>query len=295
MTVAMGGVDVALYDILGKGMGKPIYELLGGKARETVRAYASGGMYQPAEGYAQEALQAKESGFKAYKFRPALGPQEDVHLVEVVRKAVGDDFELLADVAAWHSRFGPLSYSFPTIRHIARQYEELGVYLMEEPFPAEDPYLYHDLRCCVDLPIAGGESLTTLQECRRWLQAEAVDILQSSPDHLGGITGCRRLLEILKDAQVPLVPHNWATTLNALAIAHLLVTYPEEVAPWMEFPMYANERWEGMYPFPLGEGILRKPPSFVEGQMVLPTGPGLGVELHKELFEKYPYIPGRPN
>jgi L-alanine-DL-glutamate epimerase-like enolase superfamily enzyme len=252
-------------------------------------------MYQPPEGYAHEALQAKSNGFHAYKFRPALGPQEDVRLVEVLREAVGDNFELFADVAAWHSRLGPLAYSFATVRHIAQQYDDLGVYLMEEPFPAQDPHLYRDLRSCVDLPIAGGESLATLEECERWLWAEAVDILQSSPDHLGGITGCRRLLEVLKDEQVPLVPHNWATTLNALAIAHLLATVPEEAAPWMEFPMYTNDRWEGMYPFPLGEGILELSLSFDEGKMVLPSGPGLGVHLDHGLFEKNPYIPGRPN
>src|SRR5579883_2083789 len=93
--------EIALYDLVGKALGVPVSELLGGRVRDCIRLYGSAGMYMPPEAYAAEALAIRELGFRAYKMRPAMGPEKDLDTVRLMRDAVGTDFDLMVDAHNW--------------------------------------------------------------------------------------------------------------------------------------------------------------------------------------------------
>ena len=136
VTHAFGAVEIALYDLCGKFEGCPVHELLGGAVRDRIRLYGSAGMYQPAEEYAREAAAVAALGFSAYKMRPALGPEEDLRTVELVRQAVGPDVGICLDSHVWW-RMGERSYSSAAIEQLARDAAPYGITWLEEPIPPE--------------------------------------------------------------------------------------------------------------------------------------------------------------
>ena len=112
-------VEIALLDILGKAKGLPVSELIGGRVRDRIRLYGSAGMYMPPEKYAEEAAAIAELGFRAYKMRPALGPEEDLRTVKLMREATGASFDLMIDAHTWW-RMGDKSYTRETGREAGR-------------------------------------------------------------------------------------------------------------------------------------------------------------------------------
>ena len=138
-------VEIALYDILGKALGVPLSELNGGRVRDRIRLYGSGGMYMPAEKYAAEAAAVAGRGFRAYKMRPGLGPEQDVEIVREMRKAVGPDFDLMVDAHTWW-RMGDRGYSRETVESIARRLAECRITWLEEPLPPDNHEAYTQLQ-----------------------------------------------------------------------------------------------------------------------------------------------------
>src|SRR5689334_12281631 len=149
-------VEVALYDLLGKMHDIPVSEYLGGRVRDRIRLYGSAGMYMPPEKFAEEAAAIAELGFRAYKMRPALGPDQDLETVRLMRKAVGPDFDLMVDAHTWW-RMGDRSYDFPTVERLAREMAAHRVAWLEEPLPPDDHESYRRLKQEDLLPIASGE------------------------------------------------------------------------------------------------------------------------------------------
>ena len=119
-------VEIALYDLVGKARGVPVSELLGGRVRDRIRLYGSAGMYMPPEAYAAEAAAVAALGFRAYKMRPALGPEQDLEAVRLMREAVGPDFDLMVDAHTWW-RMGDRSYSLATVEQLARDMAEYDI------------------------------------------------------------------------------------------------------------------------------------------------------------------------
>ena len=125
-------VEVALYDLVGKHRGLPVSELLGGRVRDRIRLYASAGMYQSPESYAEEAAGIQALGFTAYKMRPGLGPDDDVKAVELMRKSTGPSFDLMVDAHTWW-RMGDHSYSEQTVTDLAKAMAAHEIAWLEEP------------------------------------------------------------------------------------------------------------------------------------------------------------------
>ena len=127
-------MEIALYDLAGKRQGLPVSELIGGRVRDAIRLYGSAGMYMPPEAYAAEAAAIAKLGFRAYKMRPALGPEKDLEAVRLMRQGVGPDFDLMVDAHTWW-RMGDRSYRPETVEELARDMAGCLIAWLEEPLP----------------------------------------------------------------------------------------------------------------------------------------------------------------
>ena len=284
-------VEVAVLDLAAKFEGATMSELLGGRKRDRIKCYGSAGMYMPPQGYADEAAAVKEMGFAAYKMRPAAGPEQDLETVRAMRAATGPDFGLMLDAHAWW-RMGDNSYSPETIERLAREMAPCGLTWLEEPLPPADHAAYRALRDKNIVPIAAGEHEPSEASFLDLIGGGAVDYAQMDVCCQGGFAMGRRVFEACRQANVRFAFHQWGTTLEALAAAQLGVCWEEEVVEWLELPCYSNGGRAGMYPFPAADEILREPLQLDGGHLVLPDGPGLGIEIDERVLERYPYQPG---
>lgn len=284
-------VEIALYDLIGKALGAPVSELLGGRVRDRIRLYGSAGMYMEPEGYAEEAAAIAEMGFSAYKMRPALGPDEDVRTVELMRKAVGPDFDLIVDAHAWW-RMGNLSYSLDTVEQVAAGMAAQRIFWLEEPWAPEDHSTYGHLREKRYVPLASGEHEPNEDSYLDLIQTRCVDYVQMDVVCQGGYpTGRMVLTEVAREG-LKFAFHSWGTALEVVAAAHLGICWPEMVAEWLEYPCYSGFDRRGMYPFPLADDILAEPLQIEHGDLIVPRGPGLGVTVNESVITRYPWIPG---
>ncbi len=284
-------VEVALYDLVGKLKGLPVSELLGGRVRDRIRLYGSAGMYMPPEGYAAEAARVKEMGFPAYKMRPALGPDEDVRTVRLMREATGPDFELMIDAHTWW-RMGDRSYSEETVTEIARRISEYDVTWLEEPLPPDDHDAYRRLKQLDLVPLASGEHEPGEAGFLDLIDGLSVDYVQMDVACQGGYGLGRRIFREVSLAELSFAFHCWGTDLDVLAAAQIGVCWPESVIEWLEYPCYSTAERQFMYPFPLAAGILKQPLEIVAGHLVAPQKPGLGIDVDESVIERYPWIPG---
>ena len=283
--------EIALYDILGKAHGVPVSELLGGRVRDRIRLYGSAGMYMPPEGYAEEAARVAELGFRAYKMRPALGPEKDVETVRRMREAVGDSFELMVDAHSWW-RMGDQSYSQETVEQVAREMSEFDITWLEEPLPPDDHAAYRRLKDLSIVPLAAGEHEPDEERFLDLIQSEAVDYVQMDIVCQGGYPLARRLFNEISHAGSRFAFHSWGTALEIIAAAQVGICWPEMVVEWLEYPCYSTARDKFMYEFPLASDLLREPLEINGGGLVVSHKPGLGVEVDETVIDRYPWIPG---
>jgi L-alanine-DL-glutamate epimerase-like enolase superfamily enzyme len=290
---AMAGIDVALYDIVGKATGKSVCELLGGRKRDKVRVYSSAGLYQPPEGYAREARSFAELGFKGYKFRPGIGPKGDLEAVKAIRDAVGDDFKIMVDGLTWWGALGGggFSYSPATVRLLAKEFVKLNVYFLEDPYHQEDLVLYKDLKnVAPDLKIANSMG-RTLSGINKIMEEGDVDIVQFDVGSKG-FTMCKKLAMMVRKKGKLFINHVWGTRLASIQNAQFSATLSEEESPWCEFPIYTIAKVKSMYRFPLAEEVLTEPLEVNGSYIKIPEKPGLGVKVNEEALTKYPYVSG---
>ena len=291
LTKTYHALEIAVMDLAARAAGKPLSELAGGRVRDTIKLYGSGGMYQPPEKYAQEAADVQAMGFPAYKYRPALGPDEDLRTVKLMREKCGPKFGIMIDAHSWW-RMGDKSYSFDQVATLAREIAAYGPVWLEEPLPPDDHAAYRRLKAMALLPIATGEHEQDEAGFLDLIRTRAADYLQMDVCCQGGFAMGRRVCEALAREGLKFAFHSWGTTLEVLAAAHFGVCFPESVVEWLEYPCHGNFGRKGMYPFPLADEILVRPLDIRNGILTVPKGPGLGVEVDERVIEKYPWIPG---
>lgn len=282
-------VEIALYDLAGKIRGAPVSELIGGRVRDRIRLYASAGMYKPAKGYAEEAALAREMGFRAYKMRAGCGPQADVAAVRAVRESSGPDFEIMVDANTWW-RMGDRSYSRATVERVAAGMAESRIRWLEEPLPPDDHDAYVRLKKLNLAPLATGEHEPNELRFLDLIERSAVDYVQMDLISQGGFATARRLFPDIARAGMRFAFHSWGTALELVAAAQLGVCWPESVVRWLEYPCYSTETKKFMYPFPLASEILKQPLTIERGELVVPRGPGLGVEVDESVIWRYPWV-----
>jgi L-alanine-DL-glutamate epimerase-like enolase superfamily enzyme len=291
LTKTYHAVEIAVMDLAARDEGCPLSEVAGGRVRDRIKLYGSGGMYQPPEAYAREAADIRAMGFPAYKYRPALGPDEDLRTVELMRKAVGPDFGIMIDAHSWW-RMGDRSYSFDAVASLAGEIAKFRPVWLEEPLPPDDHAAYRRLRSLGRVPVATGEHEQDEAGFMDLISTRAADWVQMDVCCQGGFAMGRRICERLKGQGQRFAFHSWGTTLEVLAAAHFGICFPEEVVEWLEHPCYANSGRKGMYPFPLADEILGRPLEIAKGILTVPKGPGLGIEVNESVLERYPWIPG---
>lgn len=284
-------VEIALYDLIGKARNCPVSELIGGRVRDRIRMYGSAGMYMDAGDYAAEALRVRDLGFRAYKMRPGRGPQQDVAAVRAVREAAGPDFDIMVDAHTWW-RMGDRSYSFETVEHVAREMAEANIRWLEEPLAPGDHDAYAKLRALEIVPLAAGEHEPNELRFIDLIESRAVDYVQMDLVSQGGYASARRLFPDIARSGLRFAFHSWGTALELVAAAHLGVCWPASVVRWLECPCYSTDTRAFLYPFPLASEILRQPLPTERGELVVPRGPGLGVEIDESVIWRYPWIEG---
>ena len=284
-------VEIALFDIVGKAKRVPVSELIGGRLRDRIRLYGSAGMYMEPTRYAEEAHAISELGFRAYKMRAGIGPEDDVTTVRLMRAAVGPDFDLMVDAHSWW-RMGERNYVTSTIDHVAEELSRYHIAWLEEPLPPEDHEAYLRLKALDYVPLAAGEHEPSEHSFMDLIFTEGVDYVQMDVVSQGGYPSARRLLAEVAHAGLRFAFHSWGTALEVIAAAQLGVCWPDMVVEWLEYPCYSTATRRGMYPFPLASEMLRDELEIAQGSLIVPSGPGLGVEVDERVIDKYPWIPG---
>jgi L-alanine-DL-glutamate epimerase-like enolase superfamily enzyme len=259
--------------------------------RDRIRLYGSAGMYQPPAGYAEEAAGIAGLGFPAYKMRPALGPDDDLETVRLMREAVGHGVDLMVDAHSWW-RMGDRSYSYEIVEQLAREMDTYDLAWLEEPLPPDDHAALLRLKETGYVAVASGEHEPSEDRFRDLIQSTAVDYVQMDLICQGGYQVCRRILADVARMGLRFAFHSWGTDLEVLAAGHLGICWPETVVEWLEYPVYSTPRLKTMYPFPLATEILREPLDIRKGELIVPTGPGLGIDVDETAIERYPWIPG---
>jgi L-rhamnonate dehydratase len=264
---AMSGIEIALWDIVGKAVGKPIHALVGGARRKKVKAYASTLMPDTPDEAARTVATQREAGFDAVKL--GWGPlgesaDLDVALVAAARKAGGDDFDLMIDIG----------FGFPSARQAierVRRMEEYRPYWIEEPFKPDDYAKYAALAVAVDTPIAGGEEETTLADFERLVTLGGVEIVQPDVTRAGGILECLKIAEYARVSGKRCVLHAWSTGIIKAATLHVLAAMEE--TEYMEYCVQTTG---------LNQTLVRETFPVVDGYVAVPEAPGLGVELDED-------------
>ncbi len=278
---AISGIEHALWDISGKALGVPVYKLLGGKCRDKIRVYQSAGGGTP-EALAENALALIEKyGYTALKISPhAPGsygmPYNEVvngaaARMKVVRDAVGDGIDIGVDA---HAKIFQPARAIMMAEAIA-PYRPL---FFEEPLRPENIDALGNLASKINIPIATGEMLYTKYEFRDLLVRQAADIIQPDICCTGGILECKKIAAMAEAFYVPLAPHNPMGPVATAVNVHLAASIPN----FLILEYIPDDK-------PPRRDLVKEPMKVEDGYIPLPTKPGLGIELNKEAFAKYPY------
>jgi D-galactarolactone cycloisomerase len=276
ITHTISGIDIALWDILGKVTGQPVGRLLGGRYRERVLPYASLLMREPAP-LADHLRAVKAQGFRAFKI--GWGPfgrhtnQLDEQIVRAAREAVGSESMLMVD-AGGSDAFWKQGYKWAL--RTADMLAEYGVDWFEEALSPDNLEDYALLRKNSRLPISGGEVLTRRQSFLPWLEAGAFDIVQPDVTKVGGISEERRIAWMAHDHGVRFIPHGWNTALGLAADLHLAsASQDTDIVEYLTGSPFIDDVVETPWRLD-GEGMLP-----------IPDAPGLGISMNLDAVERY--------
>jgi L-alanine-DL-glutamate epimerase-like enolase superfamily enzyme len=265
------GLEIALWDLLGKSVGLPVYRLLGGPVREFVPTKYSVSGLAP-ERAAEIAAWAVSQGFRAMKVKVGIEPEEDIARVRAVREAVGPEIRLGVDAnGGW-----PVRTAIRTIRRL----EEFGIYFVEQPTPDLDIAWLADVRAHVSIPVMADESVYTLQDAMAVVRAGAADVLSVYIGKGGGIGPARKVAAVAEAVGLTCtIGSNLELGIASAAMIHLAMATPGIGAE--EFPC------DILSPFFYEDDILTEPLPIAGGSARPTERPGLGVELDEEKIARY--------
>ena len=269
----ISGIDIALWDIMGKALKLPIYKLLGGGYRDKVKAYASTLFRSEPAAMAEACRHYVDQGFSAVKFGWGVfgqDPELDVRLVEAARQALGDRFDLLIDTGWYVHRTAKEAIA------LVRRLEPFRPFFVEELLHPEDYDGYAQVAQAVDTLIASGEQESTEWGFRMLIERGKVDVIQPDISRCGGFTTARKIVHMTELHNRLCVPHSWLSDLLTAAALHLNAFMRRSV--FLEFNVTSG---------PLSREICRNPIQMRDGYVAVPQSPGLGVEVNESTIDKY--------
>lgn len=282
---ALGGIDTAVWDIVGQAAGRSVSELVGGRARERVLAYASAGYitednHLDVFGSAIEG--ARAAGFRAVKIKIGLGPDSDAERVAIAREVMGDDAYLLVDVNG--------AYTVDTALRSIKAIEPYDVHWVEEPLSPEDVAGYARLRSMTPRPIAAGEACYSRHALRPLVQERLVDVIQPDVNKIGGVSEMVSVRDMAEINNVRFSPHCWSGAVALASTLQVLATvtpYPaaedREVPLLLEYDQGSN---------PLRDDLVRGTPKVDgDGWVPIPNRPGFGLSLNRDALAEM-VLPG---
>ncbi len=283
---ALSGIEIALWDIAGKALNVPVYQLLGGAVREDVSVYAnywSLGVPRDAKAYADAARATVEQGYRALKFYPLDAPsssdplrrtltlpqlQDIIDIVAAVRESVGPSVELYVECG------GKLDYY--TALRLLNLLEPFNIGFVEEPIPPENMETMARLSAHSRIPLASGERLYTAHDFRRILELQAVAVVQPDVVRTGGLLESKKIAAMADTYFTPVAPHNANSPISTMATLHYAVNTPN----FMTLEYFVQDvEWRDAFMTP----AIR----VENGRIARPTGPGLGIELDAALLKRH--------
>ncbi|NJM30916.1 MAG: mandelate racemase/muconate lactonizing enzyme family protein [Rhizobiales bacterium] len=289
----LSGIEIALWDINGKALGKPVHDLLGGKVHEKLRSYTyiypdydkgqDDSIFWNAEQSAERAAYYASIGFTGVKFDPAapysaFDPRQPslesmelcVKFCKLIREAVGTKADLLFGTHGQFTASGAIRF--------AKQIEPYNPLWFEEPTPPEKPEEMALVARGTSIPIATGERLTTKYEFARVLECRAASILQMALGRVGGIWEAKKIAGMAEPYYAQIAPHLYAGPVEGAANIHYAASLPNFLI------LESIETWGGFH-----AQLLKKPIRWEEGYVIPPTEPGLGIELDEDVARAHPY------
>jgi D-galactarolactone cycloisomerase len=277
---ATSGIDIALWDVIGRSLGKPVHKLLGGAFRTEVIPYATGFYRRQGEVYPEtgieEAKRHLSEGFGAMKLKVGFGVEADLEYVHAIREAVGPEVRLMMDANC--------AYGVPAARRILLEGRDARVHFFEEPLAPEDLEGYRSLRNLTTTYLAAGENVFGKIGYRRWISEGAVDILQPDLCSSGGFTECKKIAAIAQAWNTAIVPHVWGTGIGLAASLQLIATLPpaplslNPEEPMLEYDTSSH---------PFREDLIYGAISMKNEKVAVPQRPGIGVEVDRGVLEQY--------
>jgi L-alanine-DL-glutamate epimerase-like enolase superfamily enzyme len=292
----IAGIEAALWDLKGKILGLPVYELLGGRCHDRLLAYATGGV----SNWPPDRLKAKIDfylglGFRAFKVAtgyydatthdalPASTTSAIVEMearkAELMRTHVGPEIAILMDGHMGN----PLgdAWNLATARAVLHALESFDLFFFEEPLPYTDPWGYGELNRSTSIPIAGGECLTTLDEFRQFADQGGFAIAQPDAAWVGGLTEFIRIAHMFNSRKQQIASHSWGAGVAQMQNIHAGFAAPNTAI--LEIPPAAGPLHTELW----GESFVMR-----DGYVLPPEQPGLGVQLTDAIKSKYPFVPG---
>jgi D-galactarolactone cycloisomerase len=279
LTACASGINIAIYDALGKTLGLPVCKLLGGLGRDRVPVYASDGYISgdPDNQLPAQLERIADRGFPGAKFKIGMSPTSDEERVRLARDILGEDMLLLVDVNGNYT----VDLALESMRRIARY----DIHFYEEPLPPQDLRGYEILSARAPIPIATGEALYTVWDFARLIEARAVDVVQPDLTLCGGLDQAKGIALLCQLHNLRFSPHVWGSGVGLAAAMQLVAALPgyphtdHVPAPCLiEYDVSEN---------PLRHELLTRPLTPVGGRIAVPDGPGLGIEINRAAVEKY--------
>lgn len=267
---AISGVDMALWDLLGKKHGVPVLELLGGACTDHMPVYASGGWADEAN-IGPQLSSYVSKGFKAVKMRVGVMDQDvmtSVKRVRAAREYLEPDIKVMVDAHG--------TYSVPEAKRFCSNLEDAGLYWFEEPINSDNKTGTAQVRAQTSIPIAAGESEFTRFDIRDLIDLQAIDVVQPDAAIIGGITESQRVAHLAESYQIEMAPHLWGSAFSFMAGLHVAFSSP--AATILEYSLGAN---------PMLHELVEEPIIPVDGMLPAPDRPGLGVTPRPSFVKQY--------
>ena len=259
---AMTAIEMALWDIKGKALKTPVWNLLGGQVRDKIRIYSHAST-------PEVALGLKEQGFTAIK---TGGVRDILHKVSAIRDAVGDEIDLMVDL------HGPPWMTPKDAIVLGRSLEPLHLLFMEDPIAPENLDAYQRIQDAVAIPLAAGERMSTIWGLRPLIERDLVDVIQPDTGRAGGIMQMKKMAAMAESHGITVAPHSGSLgPIAEFAALHLLAAIPNALM----LERIEND-WVGR------NEVISAPPQRDGGFLVVPTAPGLGVDIVEDVIARYP-------